>query len=61
MTAAKTFSILKAIEAIAGGPAANSESYMSFVDSQAAFRVITSVWHKSGLLLECKDSGGYPR
>ena len=32
---AKIFAILKATEAIAGGPASDSESNMIFIDSQA--------------------------
>ena len=51
------FAILKAIEAIAGCPA--SESYMIFVDSQAAFWAIASVWCKSRLVRECNESLGF--
>ena len=51
-----TFAILKAIEAIVGGPTLNSESYMMCVDSQAALSAITSVWFKLRLVRECKES-----
>ena len=46
--------MLKAIAAIAGGLA--SESYMIFVDSQAALRAIGSVWCKLRFVRECKES-----
>ena len=48
--------ILKAIEAVVGGPASVSELYMIFVHSQATLRPIGSVWSKSQLVSECKDS-----
>ena len=50
------FLILKAIEAIAGGPTSDAKFYMIFVDSQAALRAIASVWCKSRLVHECKES-----
>ena len=40
---------MKSIEAIADGPTSDSESYITFVDSQAALTVNASVWHKSRL------------
>ena len=46
------FAILKAIEAIAGGPISDSEFYMIFVDSQT----IASVWCKSRLVRKNKES-----
>ena len=51
---AKIFAILKAIEVIAYGSTSDSESYMIFMDIQAALRVIASVWCKSRLIHECK-------
>ena len=39
---AEIFAILKAIEAIAGGPTSDSVSYMIFVDSQAALGATVS-------------------
>ena len=53
---AEIFTILKAIVATAGGPTSDSESYMISVDCQAALRVITSIWCKSRLVRECKES-----
>ena len=44
---AENFIILKAIEIIAGGSGSDSESYMIFVDSQAAIRAIALVCCKS--------------
>ena len=40
------FTILKAIEVIAGGPTWDLESYIIFVDSQSDLRAIASVWCK---------------
>ena len=51
---AKIFTILKAIEAIASGPALYSESYVIFVYSQVALRTTASVWCKSHFVRECK-------
>ena len=50
------FAILKAIKAIGDGPALDSESYAIFVDSQAVLRAIVSVWCKSRLVREYKES-----
>ena len=39
----ENIAIVKAVEAIAGGPASDSESYRIFVDSQTALRPIASL------------------
>ena len=52
---AEIFAILKTIEAIARGAFPDSESYVIFVDSQAALRATASVWWKSRLIRECKE------
>ena len=53
---AEIFSILKAVEAIADGPTSYSESYMIFVDNQAAIKTVALAWCKSRLVRECKKS-----
>ena len=50
------FAILKAIKAISGGPTSDAESCIISVDSQAVLRAIASVWCKSRLVRECKES-----
>ena len=50
------FEILKVIEAIAGGPDSDLESYINFVNSQVVFRAIVTVRCKSRFVRECKKS-----